>query len=325
REEIYPSGEQPDAMAGPYRLLHELGRGGSGVVFLAERADDEFHRPVALKLLRYRGAGSERQASLTSERRALARLQHSHIASLFDWGTTSDGSAWLVTEWVDGQPIDVYCREHHLPAAAVVGLLLQVGQAVAYAHDRGIVHRDLKPGNIVVTRNGVAKLLDFGIAREADEAAPPTPQFTPRYASPEQLRGEPAAPPSDIYSLAAVAGELLTGAVPPRLGDVDRELTGVLRRAMDLHPARRYATVTALLEDLRRWQRGLPPLGVAVPWRRRAVLLWRRKRLAVGATAVAVVAIAAGLGLAALRPRTAAAPAPLVHPLAASVTFAPQP
>jgi serine/threonine-protein kinase len=211
---------EPGVVVGPWRLLRELGQGGMGSVWLAERADGSLKRQVALKLPRLAWARglAERMAL---ERDILATLEHPHIARLYDAGVDAAGRPWLALEHVQGQPIDRFCRERRLGMRPRVELLLQVCEAVAYAHSRLVIHRDLKPGNILVTDEGQVRLLDFGIAKlvAADAVAAPdspatTQGFTAAYASPEQLLGVPLGTATDVYSLGAVAHELLCGQRP---------------------------------------------------------------------------------------------------------------
>ena len=210
----------PGAEVGPYRLIEELGIGGMGAVWLAERADGSLKRKVALKLPRVSWDPSFAQRSLR-ERDILAALEHPHIARLYDAGVDALGRPFLAMEYVPGLPIDAWCDARRLPLAARVELLRQVADAVAYAHRRLVVHRDLKPSNMLVTDDGQVRLLDFGIARllgaEGGPAAEHTlaaPAFTVNYASPEQLQGQPLATATDIYSLGVVAHELLCGTRP---------------------------------------------------------------------------------------------------------------
>jgi serine/threonine protein kinase len=210
---------------GAYRLLRELGQGGMGSVWLAERIDGKLKRQVALKFP-YAGPNQRQLAErLTRERDILAGLEHSNIARLYDADVTSLGQPFLVLEYVDGVPINDYCDQHRLAIRERLRLTLQVLDAVQYAHTHLVVHRDLKPSNILITHDGVARLLDFGIAKlvsagEAKETA--LTQFggralTPDYASPEQISGQPITTASDIYSLGVVLYELLTGNRPYRL------------------------------------------------------------------------------------------------------------
>src|SRR5450755_4457304 len=215
---------ESERTVGPYRLLRELGRGGMGSVWLAERADGVLKRQVALKLPRMAWGGGLAER-LARERDILASLAHPHIARLYDAGVDGHGRPYLAMEYVEGQAIDVYCRERALPLHDRLVLLLQVAAAVAHAHARLVVHRDLKPGNILVTQDGQVRLLDFGIAKlmEGDRTEETSltqvngRALTLDYASPEQIRGEPLGTTSDVYSLAVVAYEVLAGARPYRL------------------------------------------------------------------------------------------------------------
>lgn len=207
-----------------YRVLRELGHGGMGMVYLAERADGEFRQLVALKTLNAIGSETAALAQrLRAERQILAGLQHPNIARLLDGGTDAAGWPWLVMEYVDGERIDRWCDAHGLGVAERIALLLPVCDAVAYAHQHLVVHRDIKPGNILVAADGTPKLLDFGIARLLDEEATATltadQRLTFRYASPEQIRGDAVGTASDLYSLAVVLYRLLTGQFPYAPGD----------------------------------------------------------------------------------------------------------
>ena len=211
---------------GPYRLLDEIGHGGMGTVYLAERADGQFEQQVALKLVRSGVATDEALRRFRLERQILAGLHHPHVARLLDGGVTEDGTPYFVMEYVAGIPIDRYCDEHRLSIAERLRLFCTVCAAVQYAHQNLVVHRDLKPSNILVTDDGQVKLLDFGIARlldpEARTLSPALTQtglrlMTPEYASPEQVRGEPVGTASDGYQLGVLLYELLTGHRPYRL------------------------------------------------------------------------------------------------------------
>jgi len=205
-----------------YRLLEPLGRGGMGVVYLAERADRQFEQRVALKLLPRGLETPEKVRRFRRERQILARLEHPGIARLLDGGVTGEGFPYLVMERIEGDSIDRFCARRALPLRARLELFLEVCAAVEYAHAQLVIHRDLKPGNILVTPAGGVKLLDFGIAKileEEDEGTPPT-RFQPRtpdYASPEQLADRPVSTASDVYSLGALLYRLLTGTTPARL------------------------------------------------------------------------------------------------------------
>ena len=207
-----------------YRLLGEISRGGMGVVYLAEREDGGFRQRVALKVLGVAGyRDPEAHARFRAERQILATLDHPNIARLFDGGTTADGSPFLAMEYVEGTRIDLWCEQHTQSPRAIVALLLKVCRAVQSAHRRLVVHRDLKPGNILVDAYGEPKLLDFGIAKllgagdiEVSRADTRTGQqpLTPRYAAPEQIRGEAVTTATDVYAMGVVLYELLTGRSP---------------------------------------------------------------------------------------------------------------
>jgi serine/threonine-protein kinase len=213
---------------GPYRLVRELGRGGMGAVYLAERADEQYTRRVAIKVVPAGPFGRELRTRFLLEQRILASLEHPNIARLYDAGVGEDGAPYFVMEYVEGRPIDVYCDEERLPIPARLALLDQICDAVDFAHRKLVVHRDLKPANILVSNKGGVKLLDFGIAKllrsEDDRGTAVTGLagfrvLTPQYASPEQLRGEPISTATDVYALGVLLFELLAGHWPYRLKD----------------------------------------------------------------------------------------------------------
>ncbi|MGQ0640769.1 MAG: protein kinase domain-containing protein [Gemmatimonadaceae bacterium] len=227
--------QHPEAMAptlgamariGPYVLLREIGRGGMGAVYEAARADQAYEGRVAIKTVGRAVPSESLMRRFRQERQILAGLQQPNIAALHDGGTTSDGIAYLVMEYVEGVAIDVYCATHRLTIRQRVVLALQICAALQHAHSRLIVHRDLKPGNILVTGDGVVKLLDFGIAKllgaaDAEGTSSEVPLtlghervLTPEYASPEQLRGGIVSTASDVYSLGLVLYEMLAGQRP---------------------------------------------------------------------------------------------------------------
>jgi serine/threonine protein kinase/tetratricopeptide (TPR) repeat protein len=208
---------------GQYRITGVLGEGGMGGVYRAARADGAFEHEVAVKLLSANRAVGEARRRFRSEQQILANLHHPNIAPLLDGGTTEDGVPYLVMEYIDGRPIDVYCDEHALPVDARLRLFRDVCAAVSYAHRNLVVHRDIKPSNILVTAEGGVRLLDFGIAKLLDAPldGPAVAQtraemrlLTPAYASPEQVRGGVVTTASDVYALGVLLCQLLGGALP---------------------------------------------------------------------------------------------------------------
>lgn len=301
-------------MLGPYRLLAEIGSGGMGTVFLAERADAEFDRQVAIKVIR--GLPTRDAAErLRRERQILANLEHPHIAGLLDGGTTADGQPYLVMEYVDGEPITRWCRERHKSTTVRLELFRKVCLAIQYAHQRLVIHRDLKPANVLVRRDGEPSVLDFGIAKLLDpHASGPGVEatgaywFTPTYASPEQRRGEPVNTATDVFALGLILYEVLAERVPSTdarghlavagLRDqtgraVPRELALIVARATHPEPTRRYASPEALSEDVRRYLRGRPVLAAPDSLLYRLRKMLTRHPLTFGAILLAVFAVAA--------------------------------
>jgi serine/threonine protein kinase len=208
---------------GAYEIVEEIGTGGMGEVYRAVRADDEYRKEVAIKLVRSGQDSGFVLSRFKNERQILASFEHPNIARLLDGGTTEEGLPYFAMELVEGQCLDEYCDSHKLATDERLGLFLKVCSAVQYAHQRLIIHRDIKPGNILVNAEGVPKLLDFGIAKilESSEVADQPEQtislirlLTPEYASPEQVKGEPITTASDVFSLGVVLYELLTGHTP---------------------------------------------------------------------------------------------------------------
>jgi len=203
---------------GVYEIKEEIGRGGMGEVYSAVRADGQYDKRVAIKLVRVGLDTPYLIERFRHERQILATLDHPNIARLHDGGTSEDGIPYLVMELIEGIPIDRYCEEHDLDITERLQLFIQVCGAVQYAHQRLVIHRDIKPSNILVTEEGIPKLLDFGIAKIVDpmggaETTMVRP-MTPEYASPEQIRGEPITTATDVYSLGIVLYRLLTGKSP---------------------------------------------------------------------------------------------------------------
>jgi serine/threonine-protein kinase len=228
---------------GQYRLLREIGRGGMGVVYLAERGDGEFRQRAAVKLIR-RGLDTEDiLRRFRNERQILASLNHPNIARLFDGGTTPDGSPYFAMEYVEGEPLADYCDRRGLSTHERLRLFQTVCSAVSHAHRNLVVHRDLKPSNVLVNDAGEPKLLDFGVAMflnpELVGAARTRTRYrvlTPEYASPEQVRGELVTTATDIYSLGVILYELLTGARPYRVKDTSPD--GLARAICNTEPTR---------------------------------------------------------------------------------------
>lgn len=215
------SASEAGLLVGPYRLLRPIGEGGMGSVWLAERADGALKRTVALKRPHVAWVGTLAQR-MAQERDILAALEHPNIARLYDAGITTDGRPYLALEYIEGAPITDYCDEHRLSVRQRLELFLQVLGAVRYAHAHLVIHRDIKPSNILVSADGQAHLLDFGIAKLLKEDAAAFTQLgsrmmTPNYASPEHIAGLNVSTASDVYSLGVLLAELLSGARPYQL------------------------------------------------------------------------------------------------------------
>jgi len=235
-----------------YEILRELGRGGMGAVYLAVRTDDVYRKPVAFKVVRPEASSQEVIERFRREREILASLDHPNLARLLDGGTTPEGLPYFVMDHIEGKPIGAYCDERQLDIAQRLQLFRSVCSAVEYAHGKGVVHRDLKPSNVLVTADGVVKLLDFGIAKmlraEGDESTVSVMTsagmqlMTPEYASPEQVRGEAVGTATDIYSLGVILYELLTGHRPYRMRS--RLIHEIVRVICEEEPTRPSTAVT---------------------------------------------------------------------------------
>jgi serine/threonine protein kinase len=330
----------PTATFGAYRAVKLLGRGGMSAVYLAQRSDGSFQHTAALKIMAGYLAGPEFLRRFEIERQVLASLNHNYITRLLDGGVSSAGDPYLITEYVEGQTIDRYCDDRKLEVKARVQLLLQVCEAVAHAHLNLILHRDLKPGNILVDATGTVKLLDFGTAQLAatnEITLTRNRMLTPRYASPEQLRGQRAGMATDIFSLGVVLYELVTGAWPfgdpastlselsRAIGDArmqspaavvtaeaaaDRsvspeglrhllrgDLSAILLKALEDEPARRYESVSQFAADLRNYLAERPVMARPQTVWYRARMFAKRRRLAVIGGAAVLLAIMASSGL----------------------------
>ena len=222
--DLLPEDEFAGRSFGAYRVIREIGRGGLGAVYLAARADDQYQKEVAIKVVKRGLDTDDILQRFRAERQILAQLDHPNIARLIDAGSTDEGLPYFVMEHVDGQPIDSYCVAQDLSTTKRLELFRLVCGAVTYAHQHLVIHRDIKPSNILVTSDGVPKLLDFGIAKVLHADDPLAAQtmtgvrvMTPEYASPEQVRGLPISTATDIYSLGVLLYELLTGQRPYRL------------------------------------------------------------------------------------------------------------
>jgi serine/threonine-protein kinase len=326
----------PGERIGHYEVIRELGRGGMGSVFLAVRADDHYRKQVAIKLLNLAMATPEMQARFRAERQILADLDHPHIARLLDGGATPAGLPYVVMEYIEGPPIDVWCREKNLSVPKRLHLFRQLCDAVMYAHRNLVIHRDIKPANVLVAPDGSPKLLDFGIAKLVNEEPALTRMherlMTPEYASPEQARGDAITTASDVYSLGILLYELLTGRRPFEVAgrtaaeiqiticDTEharpsergsRELRGdldnIVMMAMRKEPLRRYASVDQFSEDIRRYLEGFPVMAREDTWGYRTGKFIRRHRWSVAAASVfLIMLIAFGIAMALLAKRVTA-------------------
>jgi non-specific serine/threonine protein kinase/serine/threonine-protein kinase len=303
---------------GPWTLVREVGQGGMGTVYLAERAGAEFGQRAAVKIVRGGGADDLLVRRFRDERRILATLEHPHIARLIDGGATPHGLPYVVMEYVEGLPIDLYCEQHALDFRRRIDLFRRVCQAVHYAHQHLIVHRDIKASNILVTADGVPKLLDFGIAkvleREGPAEATIVRMITPESASPEQLRGEPITTATDVYALGVLLYRLATGRSPYRLtsgsdaelidavcvqepvspGTIDADVDRIILKALRKDPERRYGGADQLSDDLQRSLEGRPVLAAPDSRAYRMRKFVTRHRLSLAAAALVVLAIAGG-------------------------------
>ena len=329
--------------AGPFRIVRELGHGGMGVVYLAEREGAEFQQRVALKLVRHLGATDAVRRRFVEERRILALLEHPNIAHLIDGGLTTEGLPYFAMELVEGEPIDTYCSSRHLSIDQRIDLFVEVCEAVQYAHEHLVIHRDLKPSNILVRADGQLKLLDFGIAklldplRSGDEAGATQTgliALTPEYAAPEQIRGQTVSTATDAYALGVLLYRLLAGQrpyevrgltpaelerivcelEPPRPSTLAPErskralggdLDMIIMKALHKDPARRYSSAAALRDDLRRHRTGLPVLARPESRAYRLGKFVRRNRTVVSALSVTGVALMGATAFSAAQMREA--------------------
>ena len=320
------AGPVPDRI-GPFRIAREIGRGGMGRVYLAERADGQFDQRVALKLIQHAAPGLLRR--FVEERRILALLEHPGIARLVDGGVTPSGLPYFAMELVDGEPIDRYCDTNDLTIDQRLELFVNVCDAVSYAHQHLIIHRDLKPSNILVRADGQVKLLDFGIAKllgapraNADVTQTEFSVMTPEFAAPEQVRRTTISTATDVYSLGVLLYRLLTGTRPYDVrgktpAEIERivcsedppkpstQVTTTLQRrlrgdldlivmtALQKLPVRRYQSPAALAQDVQRFRHGRAILARPDSARYRLGKFIRRNRTAVAFAAVTAIALMA--------------------------------
>lgn len=306
---------------GPYRIERILGTGGMGSVFLAIRDDDQYLKRVAIKVIQWAG-DPEIASRFRTERQVLASLDHPHIARLLDGGTLPDGRPYLVMDYIDGLPVDLFVRREKLSVERVLRLFLKICAAVHFAHRNLVVHRDLKPGNILVSADGEPHLLDFGIAKLLNAAGPEMDRtqawqrlLTPASASPEQAAGGTITTASDVYSLGVLLYGLIAGTgyyagakdfatdpgrairdyEPPPIRHVPRDLAIIVRKATAKDPEHRYPTVEEFAADLRRHLSGHPISARPSSFLYRAAKFAGRNRLLVSSAAGLFLAIAAGV------------------------------
>jgi eukaryotic-like serine/threonine-protein kinase len=329
--ETSPEASLEPKRVGPYELDRLLGRGGMGAVYLAHRADGHFEQQVAIKLIDLPLATDLFRERFRMERQILAGLHHPFIARLLDGGVSDEGDLYLVMEYVDGIPIHRFCEERQLSIPQRLALFKSVCEAVQFAHQNLVVHRDLKPDNILVAEDGTPRLLDFGTAKlispSLSEAAGEFTRqgfqsFTPQYASPEQVLGNPITTASDTYSLGVLLYLLLTQALPYELKEfsteemvrvichepprrpaqaigsnrrLDSDLEAILLKALRKEPGKRYLTAEQLASDTQAWLDGQPVGARRGTFRYRAAKFMRRNWLAVAGAAVLVATLLAGL------------------------------
>lgn len=315
--DFFENGDSPESVAGrvfgKYKIISELGRGGMGTVYLAERSDGVFEQKVALKVVRQTLPDDEMDRRFGRERQILASLNHPFIAQLHDGGVSENGEPYLAMEYVEGTRIDAYCDRENLSNSERLRLFTNVCSAVSFAHQNLVVHRDIKPSNILVTPDGTPKLLDFGIAKlldPADHTGEVTRTeyraFTPEYAAPEQIAGGQITTATDVYSLGVLLGNLLEpktsgGLVErtDRLGARTRgsraeaELAAIEKMARRDEPERRYDSVQHFSDDLQRYLGGLPITARRDSLTYRAEKFIRRNRVPVIAAFVIALALVA--------------------------------
>ncbi len=318
----------PPTHFGNYKIIKEIGQGGMGTVYLAERSDGQFEQMVAIKIVRQIFADSEIIRRFKNERQILAKLQHQNIASLLDGGITESGQPFLAMEYIDGENIADFCKQISIKER--LKLFLKVCKGVSYAHRNLVIHRDIKPSNIIVNRENEPKLLDFGLAKLSEKNSDATQSglraLTPAYASPEQLKGETITTASDIYSLGVVLYEILTETRPfetdgksfdeivrtvtviepvlpsknpqsafrnPQLlsGDIDNIVAYSLRK----EPSRRYESVDQFAKDIENYLDGLPVIARPNTLVYRTEKFFKRNKVAVVAALLILLSLIGGL------------------------------
>lgn len=302
-EAIAPAMSVAGAQLGAWRLLREIGHGGMGRVYLAERADGHYQQRAAVKLI-LEWSDPDLAAHFQRERQMLANLQHPQIARLLDGGQTPSGVPYLVMDYIDGVPLGEWCAAWASSLETRLALFASICQVVQYAHRNRVVHCDLKPSNVLVRADGVPVLLDFGIAlaleplgRATADAPSPWP-LTPRYASPEQLRGETPGFASDIHALGLILRDMTLAEDDARARPgrrITREIEAIVACACAAEPAQRYASAAALADDVLRIGRHQPLAARAPSWRYVGAKLLRRRWPVFAATAL-MLAIATGFG-----------------------------
>ena len=352
-----PEAWNPGERIGVYEIVRQLGHGGMGMVYLAIRADETYQKEVAVKVMRADMVTRHAVQRFRAERQILASLEHLNIARLLDGGATKGGSPYVVMEYVKGSRVDEYCRERSLDLQQRLRLFLSIGSAVSYAHRSLVIHRDIKPQNVLVTEDGVPKLIDFGIAKllmpevaggDPSKSATMTMAaelvLTPEYASPEQVRGEQITTASDVYQLGVLLYRLLTGKLPLRVRgtsiiEIEREiceaepvrpsaaarhtsewetvwcgsgkggirdLDGILLKALEKDPARRYSSVDNFSADIESFLAGFPVTARGGSRRYRAgkfLLRHRWASLGIALTLLVIASFSVAMGILAAQAR----------------------
>lgn len=305
---------------GAYTVQKELGEGGMGSVYLAERSDGTFDHQVAIKVIRDGKASAENISRFEQERSILADLNHPGVAKLFDGGITEDGYPYLIMEYIDGMPVTDYCQKHSPALPERINLFKKILSAVRHAHENAVIHRDLKPGNILVTEDGEVKILDFGISKMLDEdTSDPITQtkvrvLTPRYAAPEQIKQKPVTTATDIYALGILFYQLLSGKHPFDLKGMSQyeieqailnqdaafpssivsnsfsvaknklrgDLDAIALKAIRKEPDRRYRMANEFLHDLHNYEQELPVTAHQNSYRYRSHKFLNRHKTQIG-------------------------------------------